>query len=115
ELGKSMIRSQLRIDQATGDDGTTPNYDAAANWRKRDSVLAAIAQKETGLGQVSLFISVYGNSEKEMKNNYENFTSRFEGIHRYDGYYQQEELYYSTLPLMSNQVRGRVERLQMTV
>ena len=115
ELGKSLIRSQLRIDQATGDDGTTPNYDAAANWRKRDSVLAAIAQKETGLGQVSLFISVYGNSEKELKNNYENFTSRFEGIHRYDGYYQQEELFYSTLPLMSNQVRDRVERLQMTV
>ncbi len=114
ELGKSIIRGQMRIDQATSDEGTTPNYDAHANMGNRSSVLAAIAQRETGLARISMFISVFGDNEKDLKNNYENFVSRFEGIHRYDGYYQQEELFFSSLPLCSNITRDRVERLQTT-
>ncbi len=114
ETAKSTIKSQLKIDVATGDDGVTRNYDSDANAVERNTILQAVARRETGLAKYSLFVTVYGKNEHQLQANYENFSSRFRSIHTYDGLYQQEDLFFSTLPLCYNEVQYRHERMNTT-
>ena len=114
ETAQSTIKGQLKIDLATGSDGALRNYESDANAGKRNSILQDLAQKETALTKFSLFVTLYAKSERELQNVYENFSSRFQGIHAYDGYFQQEALYLSTLPFCFNEVRFHHERLQTT-
>lgn len=114
EFAKSRITAQLKMDIATGDRGVTRNYESDANAEERNSVLQAVARRETGLAKASLFITVYGQDQESLTNNYENFTSRFSGIHRYDGFFQQEELFFSSLPLCTNRMGSNYERLHTT-
>src|SRR5581483_10058624 len=114
EFAKNRITAQLKMDIATGDRGVTRNYDSDANAEERNSVLQAVARRDTGLVKGSLFVTVYGKDLESLSNNYENFTSRFTGIHRFDGFFQQEELFFSSLPLCTNLLSGTLERLHTT-
>jgi hypothetical protein len=114
EYAKASITAQLKLDLATGQKGTTRNYESDANAVERDGVLQTVAQRETGLAKCSLYVTVYGDSSENLSNNYDNFTSRFNGIHRFDGYFQQEELFFSSLPFCTNLLAGVHERLHTT-
>ncbi len=115
DLGKSIIKKQLNQDSSSfSPDGRKKNYDSEASGIKRDATLAEIAQGDTGLAKSALFVSVYGSSESDLKDKYENFASRLPDIHKYDGVFQQEQLFFSTLPLCFNEVQQKHEWMRTT-
>jgi len=99
---KRIIESRSKGDQGTMIKGNLINQDSRVQLEHREQVLKSFSEGRTKFIKFSLYLTIYGSSLKQLTETSDNFLGRIGFFHRFTGFFQQKQLFQSTLPQCLN-------------
>lgn len=100
--GKRVIESRSKGDLGTLVNGNLINTDSQAQLQHREAVLQSIAKGQTKLIRFSLYVTLYSSTIKKLNEMSDTFLGRIGYFHRFNSFFQQRELFQTTLPQCLN-------------
>ncbi len=96
------IETQMNHDQSVWFNGRLENPEAKKHFAVREAALNSVQRQETFLANLTLTVTFISEEKKLLRSSLENLARITKNIHQYEGFYEQKDLFLTTLPLGRN-------------